>query len=253
VKAPPGYFEALARVERDHWWHRGMREMAEALLGDRLRHGALLDAGCGTGGFLAWAASLGAGPLAGVDPSPEAVERARAQVPGADVRVAELADLPFPDASFAVVTCNDVLQHVEESDVGLSLAELRRVLAGDGALLVRTNGGRQARRERSDWRLYDRATLVSELERAGFRCVRVSHVNVLGSVAAGLRGRGPAAPTETTHGIPAPPRRPHRALAGVLRLEGELVRLGVRLPFGHTLVALAEPVSTMRSPVSAER
>ncbi len=255
---PDGYFEALARVEQEHWWHRGMREISEALLRERLRRGGpLLDAGCGTGGFLAWAASLGVAPLAGVDPSAEAVERTRAQVPGADVQVAELAALPFPDASFAVVTCNDVLQHVDEHDVSRSLSELRRVVQSDGVLLLRTNGGRRARRERPDWRVYDRSTLTGELEGAGFRCRRVSYVNVVGSVVAVVRGRHPTAPTGTTHGIPAPPRHRRRPLTGLLRLEGELVRRGVRLPFGHTLVALADPasapVSVTRSPVSAER
>ena len=116
---------------------------------------------------------------------------------------------------------------------------------------------RRARRERPDWRLYDRSTLVATLERAGFRCRRASYVNVLGSAAAAVRGRHPTAPTGTTHGIPAPPRHRRRPLTGLLRLEGELVRRGVRLPFGHTLVALAEPVSApdsaTRSPVSAER
>jgi len=251
VPLPEGYFEALARVEQEHWWHRGMREISEALLRERLRRGGpLLDAGCGTGGFLAWAASLGVSPLAGVDPSADAVERARARAPAADVQVAELAALPFPDASFAVVTCNDVLQHVDEHDVARSLSELRRVLRSDGALLVRTNGGHRARRERPDWRLYDRATLVAALERAGFRCRRASYVNVLGSAAAAVRGRQPAAPTDTTHGIPAPPRHRRQPLTALLRLEGELVRRGVRLPFGHTLVALAERVS---APESATR
>jgi len=257
VPLPDGYFEALARVEQEHWWHRGMRAVSEALLRGALRRGPLLDAGCGTGGFLAWLSSLGVEPLAGVDPSAEAVERARTQVPAADVRVAELAVLPFPDASFAVVTCNDVLQHVDERDVERSLSELRRVLRPDGVLLVRTNGGRHARRERPDWRLYDRSTLVGDLEAAGFRCRRASYVNLVGSTAAAVRGRHPTAPTGTTHGIPAPPRHRRRLLEGLLRLEGGLIRRGVRLPFGHTLVALAEPAaapaSTTRSPVSAER
>ena len=120
----------------------GMRGISEALLRERLRRGGpLLDAGCGTGGFLAWAARSGVAPLAGVDPSAEAVERARAQVPAADVRVAELAALPFPDASFAVATCNDVLQHVDEHDVADRSRSCDAFSGSDGVLLVRTNGG----------------------------------------------------------------------------------------------------------------
>ena len=253
---PDGYFEALAVVEDGHWWHRGMRAIAGALLRDELRPGRpLLDAGCGTGGFLAWAAAQGSGPLAGVDPSAEAVARARLRVPTGTIEVAELARLPFDTAAFAVVACNDVLQHVDERDVARSLAELRRVLRPDGVLLVRTNGGRRARRERHDWRLYDRTTLVDELEAAGFRCLRASPVNVIGSAAAAIRGHGPKAPTATTHGIPARPGRRQPPLHVLLGLEGALVRRGVRLPYGHTLVALAVPApsSTTRSPVSAER
>ena len=169
VPLPDGYFEALAAWSRSTGGIGGCGRSPRRSCGNgSAAAGPLLDAGCGTGGFLAWLASLGVSPLAGVDPSAEAVERARAQAPAADVQVAELAALPFPDASFAVVTCNDVLQHVDEHDVARSLSELRRVLRSDGALLVRTNGGRRARRERPDWRLYDRATL-----RRGARAVRL--------------------------------------------------------------------------------
>lgn len=256
MNLPPDYFTSLAAVEDAHWWHRGMRSTAACLLRAwTARGGPLLDAGCGTGGFLAWAESLGFGPLAGVDPSPEAVTATHARVPDADVRVAGLADLPFPDASFAVVTCNDVLQHVAEKDAMRSLAELRRVVRPDGALLVRTNGGRRARREARDWRLFDTRTLRAELEAAGFRCLRLSHANAVGSLVAAARGGGPRAPTGTRHGIPEP--APGRLRAALLRLEGELIGHGVRVPVGHTLVALAVPVaacvSTTRSPVAAER
>lgn len=253
---PPDYFASLAAVEDSHWWHRGMRSIAACLLRELPASGGpLLDAGCGTGGFLAWAETLGYGPLAGVDPSPEAVAATRRRLPGADVRVAELATLPFPDASFAIVTCNDVLQHVSEEDGPRSLGELRRVVRADGALLVRTNGGRPARRDAADWRLFDAGMLRAELEAAGFRCLRLSYANAVGSLVATARGRVPRAPTSTHHGIPAP--APGRLRAALLRLEGELIRRGVRLPTGHTLVALAVPVaapdSTTRSPVAADR
>lgn len=258
MSLPADYYRSLAAVEDGHWWHRGMRSIAGALLRDRVRRGGeLLDAGCGTGGFLAWAASLGFDPLAGIDPSPEAVDAARARLPGATIERASLRALPFSDSRFAVVACNDVLQHVHVDETRASLAELRRVVRDDGALVVRTNGGRQARRSDPDWRLFDRETLVRELGEAGFRVERCSFVNVVGSAAAALRGRSPRAPSGSAHGIPAPTRRPRRALSGLLRLEGELVSRGTTLPYGHTLVALAVPdgaaASTTRSPVAADR
>ena len=242
---PPTYFAALAAVEERHWWHRGMRAIAESLLGDRVRQGgALLDAGCGTGGFLAWAAAGGFAPIAGVDVSAEAVETARARVPAADLHVAPVWELPFPAAGFAVVACNDVLQHVDEAMVGRSLGELRRVLRRDGALLLRTGGGRRPRRERFDWRVYDPAGLRAELAAAGFRCERLSFVNTTGSLAARARGHVPHAPTETSHGIPSLPRHGSDVRYGLLRAEAAVLRLPrMRLPYGHTIVALAVPDS----------
>lgn len=242
---PDDYYRRLQAIERDHWWRLGMTEIAAALLGPRLeRGGSALDAGCGTGGLLAWLSATGRfDRLAGVDLSPEAIELAREAVPGADLRVMGLTGLPYADGAFDLVTLDDVLQHVHEDAVQPSLRELRRVLAPAGALLVRTNGGRRARRVRPDWRLYDRATLAGELEGAGFRVERLTHANMLLSLVGSARGRAPEAPTDTTCGIPSPggglSARVGRA---ILRLEARyLARPGRRLPFGHTLFALAVP------------
>ena len=112
--------------------------------------------------------------MAGVDISAEAVELARDAVPGAELHVAPVHDLPFQDSSFDVAVLNDVLQHVDEDEVDAGLRELRRVLRPDGVLLVRTNGGRHARREQADWRLYDAGSLEAELEAAGFGVLRIT-------------------------------------------------------------------------------
>ena len=93
----PDYYARLHAVEEQHWWHVGMREITAALLRERLVRGhvSLLDAGCGTGGFLAWATGQGSfDRLAGVDISAEAVELARDAVPGAELHVAPVHDLP---------------------------------------------------------------------------------------------------------------------------------------------------------------
>ena len=124
-------------------------------------------------------------------------------MPGAELHVAPVHELPFVDGSFDVAVLNDVLQHVAEAQVDPGLRDLRRVLRPDGVLLVRTNGGRRARRERADWRLYDADLLRGELEAAGFDVVRVTYVNTALSLWGAARGRTPTAPTPTTCGIPA--------------------------------------------------
>jgi SAM-dependent methyltransferase len=243
---PADYYRRLHEVDTLHWWHRGMRQIEAALLGERLRRRdqSLLDAGCGTGGFLAWACGLGTFThLAGVDISVEAVELAHLAAPSADVRVAPLESLPFGDAEFDLALSHDVLQHVPEAGVRTGLRELRRVIRPTGALLVRTNGARRSRRERDDWQAYDAATLAGELERAGFKVERVTYANLVLSLAAAAGGHSPHAPTAERCGIP-PVTGGWRAQVGRRLLDAEASYLrgaNRRLPWGHTLFAVAVP------------
>ena len=240
---PADYYERINAVERSHWWHRGMREIARALLGERLHRGArLLDAGCGTGGFLAWAGEAGSfSSLAGADIAGEAVAFARAQVPAADLRVAPLDAMPWADGSFDLVACNDVLQHVPASRLEDAIAELRRLTAPGGAVLARTGGALREREERDDWRIFSARGLRELLERGGLRCERVTYANLAGSLVATARGRAPRAPSEERHGIPPARRaRPRDPRFAALAAEARwLTRPGRSLPYGHTLLALA--------------
>jgi SAM-dependent methyltransferase len=245
---PADYYRRIHAAEELHWWYIGMRSIATALLAERSRQPGrrVLDAGCGTGGALRWQIDLGGvRTVAGVDIGSAAVELARQRVPEADIRVAALRELPFDDGSFDLVLSSDVLQHVAEDDVDASLRELRRVVAPDGALLLRTNGARRLRRERDDWRAYDRSTLVTQLEHAGFRCERVTYANALLAVAAVVQRRTPQAPSEDRHGIPVAPPGSVRSAVGeaALALEARWLSGGRRraFPFGHTLFAVALP------------
>ena len=158
-------------------------------------------------------------------------------MPGAELHVAPVHELPFVDGSFDVAVLNDVLQHVAEAQVDAGLRELRRVLRPDGVLLVRTNGGRRARRERADWRLYDADLLRGELEAAGFDVVRVTYVNTALSLWGAARGRTPTAPTPTTCGIPAQAGSAANVVGRtLLGLEARILRHStLSLPYGHTL------------------
>ena len=238
---PADYYRRLHEVDTGHWWHLGMRSVATALLDGRMR-GSLLDAGCGTGGFLAWAAaSRRFTRLGGIDLSVEAIGLAREAVPGAELHAAPLDRIPFGDEEFDVAVSLDVLQHVPEDLVDASLKELRRVLKPGGALLVRTNGDRRARRERDDWRAYDAPTLAADLRRAGFAVRRVTYANALLSLAASARGLRPQAPTGSSCGIPRVETGPKAAVGrALLEAEARVVGLGGRLPYGHTLFALGE-------------
>ena len=240
---PPGYFDRISMVERDHWWYRGMRDLSAVLLAPWLERGGqdLLDAGCGTGGFLRWAVDSGSLRSAcGIDAASEAVERAAAQVPEAEVRVGSILELPYPSASFDIVVCNDVLQHLPQKDAVSALAELARVATPGGAILVRTRGSRHPEPRRH---AYDRALLRSTLEQAGLTPVTITFANLGGSLLAALRRRTPRVmERERGEGIPRPVSRIKAAVAlRLIALERALLlrRVPLAVPWAHTVLALA--------------
>src|SRR5271154_3610114 len=93
----------------------------------------VLDVGTGPGVVAGAAAARGARVTA-VDAEPSMAEAAARNVPGLDVRVAVLPDLPLPDGAFDAVTGNFVINAT--GDPAAVLAELRRVLRGGGRLAL---------------------------------------------------------------------------------------------------------------------
>lgn len=71
------------------------------------------------------AALLGPKSVAAVDPAEEDVERCRARVPGADVRIGVAEQLPFPADHFDAVLSQLVVSHMSDAERGVS--EMRRV------------------------------------------------------------------------------------------------------------------------------
>jgi len=91
----------------------------------------LLDVGCGPGGAALLAAGRGA-HVAGLDVSTPAVDVARERVPEGDFRVGDMANLPWSNNSFDVVTGFNSFQFAANRVA--ALAEARRVLATGGKL-----------------------------------------------------------------------------------------------------------------------
>jgi SAM-dependent methyltransferase len=91
----------------------------------------VLDVGCGTGGFCAFAAARGA-LVAGVDHDPDRIAAARARVPAGDFVVGYMEQLPWTDGAFDVVTGFNSFQYA--LDVPAALAEAVRVSCGSVAV-----------------------------------------------------------------------------------------------------------------------
>ena len=109
---------------------RWRRRTAEAVVGAGDR---VLDACCGTGD-LALADERAGGAVTGLDFSEPMLERARKKSDSVEWVQGDALALPFPDASFDVVTVGFGVRNVSDLEGGL--AELRRVLRPGGRLGV---------------------------------------------------------------------------------------------------------------------
>lgn len=129
-------YESMFELEDSHWWFIGRRRLALALIDQFITFnpGArLLDVGCGTGGNLQ-ALSCYA-QAHGLDINPIAVDLARRRSLPQLSQASGLA-VPYPDATFELVTIFDVLYHRWIINDDTALNELFRVLKPGGWLLL---------------------------------------------------------------------------------------------------------------------
>lgn len=128
------YDERFAIVHDDRTAAQALRDV-ESLLGRPLRDGErVLDAGCGTGYLAAGLRRARPGvDVVGADLSTGMLANARAAGAWPLVQ-ADAARLPFADGSLDLVVARGVLHHLP--DVAAALAEWRRVLAPDGAVVL---------------------------------------------------------------------------------------------------------------------
>lgn len=99
---------------------------------------SLLDVGCNGGDLLADVRLMMPRlELAGVDVNAQALVVARERLPDVEIHQAGAESLPFADGRFDVVTCIEVLEHVPSELRRGALAEIHRVLAPGGLLLLR--------------------------------------------------------------------------------------------------------------------
>jgi ubiquinone/menaquinone biosynthesis C-methylase UbiE len=111
---------------------RALYALFAELVGTDARVG---DVGCGPGHVTAHLAALELNPV-GIDPSPGMISVARVQHPTLEFRVGAAADLGEPDGAWAGAVAPYSLIHVETGERPAAYAELARVIAPTGWLLL---------------------------------------------------------------------------------------------------------------------
>ena len=219
------------------WWYRALHtRLLDALDG---LSGRVLDAGCGTGGFLARLreARPDLRPI-GLEWSPLAAPRAAAKS-RAPITRGSVNALPFASASFDSVLSADVLCHGAVDPVS-ALAELRRVLRPGGRLIINMPAyawmlsahDRQVHNVRRQTASQTRAMLAE----AGFTRIRARYWNGLLLPLMILQRKVLARGDADSDVAPFPPWL-DAILHGMTTIER---RLPLSLPFGGSVLAIAE-------------
>ena len=123
--------EYYGSSNHDHelpWHYRVVANRLGPLDGARV-----LDVACGVGDWLALLKSRGA-EVHGIDISERAIDRCRVRFPGADFHLGPAESLPFPDATFDLVTCLGSLEHFVQPEK--ALREMLRVATPNAQILL---------------------------------------------------------------------------------------------------------------------
>jgi SAM-dependent methyltransferase len=233
----PTEYALMDATEDGMWWYRALHARLGDALGDI--RGRLLDAGCGTGGFLAMLRDERPDLIrVGLEWDMQAAIRARAKS-GASVARGNVNALPFADDSFDAAVSADVLCHAAV-DPAASLVELKRVLRPGGRLVVNMPAYRwmlsaHDRRVHNVRRLTAPAT-AAMLRRAGFNRVDARYWNGLVLPLMIIR-RKILARGDTMSDVAAFPPWLDAMLLGMTEFER---RLPFSLPAGGSVLAIAE-------------
>jgi len=241
----PKEFAIQYDIEETHWWFKARRrlvrrfaEQVRAELGRPLR---ILDVACATAMSFRFLSDLGT--IRGLDISTETIHFAKQRGIDRIVR-GDAQSMPFAEGSFDLVLALDAFEHFPD-DTG-SMAEVRRVLGSEGALICTVPAFMSLWSPHDDafhhLRRYTKSELKRKLSEQELRIERLSYYSmfltpplwVFRKMRAML-GRGKEATSDFTVPIPRPVEW---ALGGLMSVEAAMLK-AVDLPLGASLIGLS--------------
>jgi ubiquinone/menaquinone biosynthesis C-methylase UbiE len=233
--------------EKSHFFYVANHEIILSLIKHFFPKAKLkiLDAGCGTGLLTKKLKKFG--EVIGVDNHQQAIELSKKR--GLNVKKSSIEKLPFKGNTFDLVTCIDVIYHLNIHDQS-ALQEIFRVLKPGGITIIRVPANKWLKlahdkhvhlRER-----YSEIDLRERLIRTGFIIKKLSFVNMsllpLAAINHLFQKINP--PKENNSSISKVPNFLNKALITSLTWEKHALKL-TPLPFGLGLLAICQkPLKT---------
>jgi SAM-dependent methyltransferase len=234
------YFARLAEMEPGHFWFESRnRLIAWALEKYFAGMRSILEIGCGTGFVLtALGKRFPNARLAGSEVFREGLNFAANRLPGTELMQMDAREIPFT-AEFDVIGAFDVIEHIEEDrDV---LRQMYRAVKPGGGIIITVPQHPWLWSGVDDYsyhkRRYTRSELTDKVQQAGFRILRVtSFITLLLPVLMASRARYKRTERFDSDSEVRIGSTLNRALTAVLSVERGLIRAGVPMPAGGSLL-----------------
>ncbi len=240
----PARLRMIEAIEQNHFWFLGRRTLVLALMRRFIQNkvSMLLDVGCGTGFNLQYWEHfadnvIGLDRLAGYS-----VHHCMPEKPMQSI-ISDVCALPVQSSSADVAVALDVLEHVPDE---IMLSEVNRSLVNGGLFLVTVPATKWLWSSRDEsaghLRRYTRQSLRAVIEKSGFELLYINYYQCLLFPLVAIsrmigRSKESAGKMEETPG-----KLVNNVLNWITQFEVKMTRMGVRFPWGSTLVAVMRKV-----------
>lgn len=240
-----GYFAQLVKLEESNFWFRSRNNLLIWALRRYFPYSkSFMEIGCGTGFVLSGIQRYFPGlKLSGSEIFSEGLDFAKRRLPDVKLFQMDARRIPFED-EFDVIGAFDVLEHIDEDE--LVLLQMFRATKRDGGIILTVPQHRFLWSRVDEYsfhkRRYPRKEIVGKVEGAGFRIIRVtSYVSFLLPlmIFSRLKQCRPQRDFD--------PLREYKigtllnmTFENVLTIERSLIRSGISLPAGGSLLVVAK-------------
>ncbi|MBI2968952.1 MAG: class I SAM-dependent methyltransferase [Bacteroidetes bacterium] len=249
---PPEALDKLRKLEENNFWYRSRNNVIETLIKRfAASPGKFLEVGCGNGFALKALSKFPGLSLTGCEIYLSGLSNAKKRLPGVAFIQLDARNIPFNN-EFDFIGCFDVLEHIEDDMTVLQ--QMNKAVKPGGRIFISV--------PQYTWlwsdidvidnhkRRYSRNELVTKITNAGFRIDYLSGFTgaifplmILSRI---FRRKTKISPGETAlknaPEIKYPELSVHPALNGLLRglmrIDEWVIRFGLKLPFGGTLLAV---------------
>jgi len=244
----------MFEAEDKHWWYVGNREnfirilLSKKLLKDGVK---LLDAGCGTGGWLHTLKKSFNIHEVGMDNHEIAINYSRSRT-GLNLVRGDLNNDTFEASSFDLITCFDVIYHREVDETRV-IKNFHKYLKNGGYVLL-TAPAYSFLYSKHDVvvhtkKRYTRKQVRALFESNSFEISKISYCLFLMFPFALLKrffDKFSVSNTEDHNEVELPPKTINRLLLSVMRLENFISRF-IPFPFGLSVLVLAKKIPGERN------